>query len=373
MTSGSGGSENFDTELDETALQELYTWIDEIPLSRPKKNISRDFSDGVLVAEIIHHFLPKLIDLHNYIPANGNQAKADNWNLILRKALSKLGYQVPADLIKGIIASKSGNIEIFLHKLRHKIETFQAKKKAAALREKDQVYDELGGEVNSGRLDSNGVNYNDGYFSYRQDNGKNGAYPPEYGYSNIPKGQSSMYQPPNQVQQPPYYYQSGPRAIPDNRSNPPSVNDVARQQRQFPETSPRAEALGKNEDHRLPQAQSVQDTNEVQALKMTLEEKEQALLSSQETVQILHVKVRRLEHLLHLKNLRIDDLTSKLTGNQQISPTHQISPQLLQQQNFASQGHHPQNLPPSVPPLKQHPPLPGISSKPGVSRHYGYP
>ena len=46
MTSGSGGSGNFETELDETALQELYTWIDEIPLSRPKKNISRDFSDG---------------------------------------------------------------------------------------------------------------------------------------------------------------------------------------------------------------------------------------------------------------------------------------------------------------------------------------
>ena len=88
--------------------------------------------------------------------------------------------------------------------------------------------------------------------------------------------------------------------------------------------------------------------------------------------QILQVKVRRLEHLLHLKNLRIDDLTSKLNGNQRISPTHQISPQSLQQ-NFASQGHHPQNLPPSVPPLKQHPPLPGISSKPGVSRHYGYP
>lgn len=39
-------AEGFDFELDETALQELYTWIDEIPLSRPKKNISRDFSDG---------------------------------------------------------------------------------------------------------------------------------------------------------------------------------------------------------------------------------------------------------------------------------------------------------------------------------------
>lgn len=35
-----------DEPLDEDSLQELYTWIDEIPLSRPKRNISRDFSDG---------------------------------------------------------------------------------------------------------------------------------------------------------------------------------------------------------------------------------------------------------------------------------------------------------------------------------------
>ena len=33
-------------ELSEQELQDLYTWIDEIPLSRPKKNISRDFSDA---------------------------------------------------------------------------------------------------------------------------------------------------------------------------------------------------------------------------------------------------------------------------------------------------------------------------------------
>ena len=36
----------FITSLDEDALQELYTWIDEISLSRPKRNIWRDFSDG---------------------------------------------------------------------------------------------------------------------------------------------------------------------------------------------------------------------------------------------------------------------------------------------------------------------------------------
>jgi hypothetical protein len=26
-------------------MQEVYNWVDEIPLSRPKKNIARDFSD----------------------------------------------------------------------------------------------------------------------------------------------------------------------------------------------------------------------------------------------------------------------------------------------------------------------------------------
>jgi hypothetical protein len=27
-------------------LDEVYSWVDEIPFSRPKKNISRDFADG---------------------------------------------------------------------------------------------------------------------------------------------------------------------------------------------------------------------------------------------------------------------------------------------------------------------------------------
>ena len=38
--------------LSDEQLDKLYTWIDSIPLSRPKKNIARDFSDGCLVAEV---------------------------------------------------------------------------------------------------------------------------------------------------------------------------------------------------------------------------------------------------------------------------------------------------------------------------------
>ena len=33
-------------KLTEDEAQLVYNWVDEIPLSRPKKNISRDFSDA---------------------------------------------------------------------------------------------------------------------------------------------------------------------------------------------------------------------------------------------------------------------------------------------------------------------------------------
>ncbi len=46
------------------------------------------------------------------------------------------------------------------------------------------------------------------------------------------------------------------------------------------------------------------------------EEKEQELLAKDEELQILAAKVRRLEHLLHLKDVRIQDLTEK---NSQLS------------------------------------------------------
>jgi len=56
--------------LSEEELNSIYAWVDEIPLSRPKKNITRDFSDGVMVAEIIHNYYPKLVELHNYALAH---------------------------------------------------------------------------------------------------------------------------------------------------------------------------------------------------------------------------------------------------------------------------------------------------------------
>lgn len=56
--------------LNEEELREVYEWVDLFELSRMKKNINRDFSDAVLMAEMIHTYHPKLVHLHNYSAMN---------------------------------------------------------------------------------------------------------------------------------------------------------------------------------------------------------------------------------------------------------------------------------------------------------------
>lgn len=52
--------------LNEEELNQIYNWIDGIPLTRPKKNITRDFADGCMLAEIVAHYCPKIVEVHNY-------------------------------------------------------------------------------------------------------------------------------------------------------------------------------------------------------------------------------------------------------------------------------------------------------------------
>ncbi|NWY08371.1 SPEF1 protein, partial [Nothoprocta ornata] len=52
------------------------------------------------------------------------------------------------------------------------------------------------------------------------------------------------------------------------------------------------------------------------AAHLQLAETEQALLLARETIQILQAKVRRLEQLLRLKNIRIEDLSARLRAAQ---------------------------------------------------------
>lgn len=71
--------------LSEEELTQIYDWVDQIPLSRPKKNIARDFSDGVLLVEIVAHYVPRIVELHNYSAANSKTQKLYNWNTMNRR------------------------------------------------------------------------------------------------------------------------------------------------------------------------------------------------------------------------------------------------------------------------------------------------
>lgn len=116
------------TELSPDLIHQLYAWIDVLPLNRPKRNITRDFSDGVACAEVIKHYMPKLVEIHNYSPANGIAQKLYNWNTLIAKVTKKFGYIPSDELVQGIVNNRNGFIEVLLWELREKLYDSLAKK-----------------------------------------------------------------------------------------------------------------------------------------------------------------------------------------------------------------------------------------------------
>ena len=117
-------SKNRAPELDEEEIQLVYNWVDEIPLSRPKRNISRDFSDGVLMAEVVHYFIPKIVELHNYNLAHSSKNKWYNWNTLNQKVMKKFGYQISDEDIQAMIDCEPYAVERVLRQLQGKIARF---------------------------------------------------------------------------------------------------------------------------------------------------------------------------------------------------------------------------------------------------------
>ncbi|ESN99280.1 hypothetical protein HELRODRAFT_162799 [Helobdella robusta] len=109
--------------MNEELMEDLYAWVDKIPLSRPKKDLKRDFSDGVLVAEVVKHFFPTFVDLHNYPSALGVNNKMTNWKILNRKVFRKLKFEISEDVIRSVVTCQPNSIQQFLLLLRCKIES----------------------------------------------------------------------------------------------------------------------------------------------------------------------------------------------------------------------------------------------------------
>jgi len=119
-------------DIAEEELHALYTWVDEIPLSRPKRNIARDFSDGVLCAEVIRHYFPNLVELHNYSPANSVQQKMYNWNTLNTKVFKRLGFSLPRHEMESVANCTQGAVERVLKLIKVKMATYKTRKAAKA-------------------------------------------------------------------------------------------------------------------------------------------------------------------------------------------------------------------------------------------------
>ncbi|XP_035427661.1 UPF0687 protein C20orf27 homolog isoform X1 [Cygnus atratus] len=111
-------------------LRALYRWVDAVPLSRPRRNIARDFSDGVLAAELVKFFFPAMVQLHSYVPASSTPQKLANWGHLNRKVLSKLNFSLPDEVIRQVVQCRPGTVEQVLLLLRQKIEEKQKQSKA---------------------------------------------------------------------------------------------------------------------------------------------------------------------------------------------------------------------------------------------------
>ncbi|OHS98239.1 hypothetical protein TRFO_35395 [Tritrichomonas foetus] len=109
--------------LTDEQLEDLYQWIDKIPLSRRKKNLSRDFSDGVLMAEVVAHFFPRFVDLHNYDQGLRVDTKIYNWKTLNTKVLKKLNFNLDTDTITALANARPGVIEDVLWDFRQVITT----------------------------------------------------------------------------------------------------------------------------------------------------------------------------------------------------------------------------------------------------------
>ena len=51
---------------------------------------------SVAAAEVVRHFMPKMVELHNYSPANAISQKIYNWNTLNR------AYHLPASRVRSL-------------------------------------------------------------------------------------------------------------------------------------------------------------------------------------------------------------------------------------------------------------------------------
>ncbi|XP_063389294.1 uncharacterized protein LOC134675067 [Cydia fagiglandana] len=111
----------FNAPIPLSDIEAVLAWVDNFKLSRPTKKINRDFSDAVLLAEILSVYYPKLVEMHNYPPRNSHALKLNNWMTLNRKVLRKLKLNLCCSTMEQLSNCAPGVIERVLIMVKDKI------------------------------------------------------------------------------------------------------------------------------------------------------------------------------------------------------------------------------------------------------------
>ncbi|CRG99506.1 conserved Plasmodium protein, unknown function [Plasmodium relictum] len=112
------------SKIKEEELNDLYEWLNSFTLSRKIKNIHRDFSDGVLMAELVNICLPKFVELHNYSKAHSINQKKYNWNTLNEKVFKRLGFKMDKKNVDEIVNCKYMGVEKVLCTFKNQLNKF---------------------------------------------------------------------------------------------------------------------------------------------------------------------------------------------------------------------------------------------------------
>ncbi|XP_009472715.1 PREDICTED: sperm flagellar protein 1 [Nipponia nippon] len=106
------------------------TWlVPLVPLRQGEMPVMMVFG-RLLAAEVVKFFFPAMVQLHSYVPASSTPQKLANWGHLNRKALSKLNFSIPEEVIRQVVQCRPGAVEQVLLLLRQKIEEKQKQSKA---------------------------------------------------------------------------------------------------------------------------------------------------------------------------------------------------------------------------------------------------
>ena len=249
----------------------------------------------VLAAEVVHSYLPRIVELHNYSAANSVTQKEYNWKTLNDKVFRRFGYQLSSDDIEQIVRARPGVIERTLLNMKTKLEG--AKQSGGGVRsagskragsKQSQHGQSVGvddvGQQRGGRRERQAAPVREQRQSKQQMQQQQFTQQNNYDIPRGGGGGGNLGMPAHHQQQQQHHQQQQQQQQ-QQRQQP-----YGAQQAMYPQT------LQKEVDQEM------------------LEEKEQEVQELRETIDILELKVKKLEQLVRLKDSKIQALTSKLNG-----------------------------------------------------------